>query len=353
MLLRNGLWGLLTVFIALPALSSPLPVYREIKDWIVACDNTGDCEAIGATENSPVMLRLQHGAGPEGASSLRIESARPLSLENMRLDGRPLKPDSRHWQSSNIDGYSELSTTHGASVRAFIDAARNGMRLSFGDDESASWGSLSGLSAAMLLIDEAQGRLGTMTALLRRGPQSASHVPARRPAPLLRPAAPAPEALSEADRQRLIAAVRKVHAKRLTEQDCFVEADGAFDQAYALTDSEALVFVECWRGAYQASSLLFRTPIAEPARSRAIVLPLPFRMDDGREGVEAFTSAEYATEKGLLFHSAKGRGLADCGESAAWVFDGEEFQLSDYHYLGACRGGNPGDWPRLWRSRTN
>ena len=33
-----------------PAASAATPVYREIKDWVVACDNTARCEAIGMQE---------------------------------------------------------------------------------------------------------------------------------------------------------------------------------------------------------------------------------------------------------------------------------------------------------------
>lgn len=36
-----------------PAASAATPVYREIKDWVVACDNTARCEAIGMQEGYP------------------------------------------------------------------------------------------------------------------------------------------------------------------------------------------------------------------------------------------------------------------------------------------------------------
>ena len=58
----------------------------------------------------------------------------------------------------------------GAQVRTFLDAVRNGAQMKAGTGEEAPTASLAGLSAALLLIDETQGRLGTKTALLRRGP---------------------------------------------------------------------------------------------------------------------------------------------------------------------------------------
>ena len=46
------------------------PIYRQFKDWVVACDNTARCEARGANGISPLMLRLIAEAGPAGALSL-------------------------------------------------------------------------------------------------------------------------------------------------------------------------------------------------------------------------------------------------------------------------------------------
>ena len=41
-----------------PAASAATPVYREIKDWVVACDNTARCEAIGMQEAYPQLRKL-------------------------------------------------------------------------------------------------------------------------------------------------------------------------------------------------------------------------------------------------------------------------------------------------------
>ncbi|WP_217591550.1 DUF1176 domain-containing protein, partial [Burkholderia sp. GbtcB21] len=69
---------------------------------------------------------------------------------------------------------------------------RNAQLLSFGDPAPAHTPRtpLSGLNAALLLNDDTQGRVGTVTALLRPGNRPAPSVPA---APALPPAVvPAP-----------------------------------------------------------------------------------------------------------------------------------------------------------------
>ena len=48
--------------------------------------------------------------------------------------------------------------------------------------------------------------------------------------------------------------------------------------------------------------------------------------------------------------AAKGRGLADCGSSASWAWDGKMFRLASYQSLGLCRGAPPGTWLSRWQT---
>lgn len=333
---------------AAPAAAQPgMPVYREIRDWVVACDNTARCEAAGMAEAYPqLVLRLVSDAGPDGAPTLLLESEAAVDPARLRLDGRPFAAAALLQPAAAGDDGRQRIGRDAAQARAFLDAIRDGERLSAGDGDDAPAASLAGLAAALLLIDETQGRLGTVTALLRRGPRPAAHVPAAPPAPEL-PRAHAAPPLTDAQRQRLVRRVRATGAPQ--REDCTVEAADAYDEAGPLGEDEALVLVECWRGAYQSSSLAFRLPRDGAGTPQRVRLALPFAIDGETRVVEEFTGAGYAD--GELSHFAKGRGLADCGESASWVFDGRDFRLRQYHRLGWCRGGYPGEWPALWRSR--
>ena len=335
------------------------PIYRQFKDWVVACDNTAGCEARGANGISPLMLRLIAEAGPAGALSLTLESGVPIDVATLRVDGRPLALDAHHWTlSPEQDGMQTLDSQNPDHVRILLKALRNGHELSFGDGERQRGVPLDGLSASLLLIDETQGRLGNVTALLRGGRKPASQVPAA-PAlpPAVKPAPPLPP-LDDDTRERLIGTVRQAQSALLEKEECYRPAeddpaDNNFDTAVALTPREALVLIECWRGAYQSSHLAFRTPVAHPADARRLVLAMPMAPspdNGGQVAWDAFTNAGYNNDDSVLYHMAKGRGMADCGESASWVFDGHDFRLIEWHYLGACRGGDPGDWPALWRS---
>ncbi|MGN7833296.1 DUF1176 domain-containing protein [Pseudoxanthomonas sp. 22568] len=335
------------------------PVYRQFKDWVVACDNTARCEARGANEISPLMLRLIAEAGPAGGLSLALESGVPVDLATLRVDGKPLALEARHWTlSPEQDGMQTLDSHDPDRVRALLKVLRNGHELTFGDGERERGVPLDGLSASLLLIDETQGRLGNVTALLRSGDKPASQVPAApAPPPAVKPAS-ALQPLDDDTRERLIGAVRRAQSALLETENCHRPAgddstDNTFDIAVGLTPREALVLIECWRGAYQSSHMAFRTPMDRPADARRLVLPTPTcsSPDEGRQAAwDAFTNAGYNNDESVLYHMAKGRGLADCGESASWVFDGRDFQLVQWNYLGSRRGGEPGDWPALWRS---
>ncbi|HMM25034.1 MAG TPA: DUF1176 domain-containing protein, partial [Pseudoxanthomonas mexicana] len=100
---------------------------------------------------------------------------------------------------------------------------------------------------------------------------------------------------------------------------------------------------------YQSSSLLFRVRRDGAGAPRRLRLTVPVQDEGAPRVIDAFTNVGFG--QGQLSHFAKGRGLADCGESATWAFDGRDFRLQRYHRLGWCRGGHPGDWPTLWRTR--
>ncbi|WP_242671703.1 DUF1176 domain-containing protein, partial [Azotobacter chroococcum] len=52
---------------AAQAAPEPVPLYREIKDWVVACDNLRSCQAISAAAFgfSPLRLVVSRDAGPK------------------------------------------------------------------------------------------------------------------------------------------------------------------------------------------------------------------------------------------------------------------------------------------------
>lgn len=317
------------------------PIERTFADWSLACDNVRSCVAIGVDENRALAVRIERDAGPSAALRVEIHAGfEETSLDRLYVDGRELATPAQSWPSMD----DARRTRDTATALAFIDEVRNGSVLSTSahPGESDPQVSLRGLSAALLLMDEAQDRLDTRTAALRRGTRAEGAVRAKEPLPVLHAAA-APKPLTEADANRIAAAVRLAQADRLAQEDC--DEDIGTDQAFALTDDEALVVLQCWRGAYQESGLPFRTPRGSPEHARPIVLDTV-----GGDTTDLVTSADYDPATGVLHHFAKGRGLGDCGEVARWVFDGERFRLARYARMDRCAGLLADRWPVLWRA---
>jgi Protein of unknown function (DUF1176) len=323
--------------------------YAEYSDWLVACDNVGDCHAIGFDETEvSLAMHIHRNAGPNGGISIAIMGGGSQPLDQFIVDGKKITLSSKTWSSSR-DDYYKISTVKNDSALQFIDSIRNAKRIGFFNSQTAENSlSLKGLSAVLLLMDEAQGRLQTQHAFVRKGSKPEASVPAPRPLPKLKAAPHRGNALNETQTKKIIAAVRKQHAVFLAKEECdnFAE-DNTFDEASMLSSSDVIALLECNRGAYQSYFFAFRASLNNPKQSQLLRFPMP----PGETSEAAIGNAEYDSATATLTSFGKGRGIFDCGENTDWVFDGKDFQLSEHSRQTRCGGMNsPGEFPILWRS---
>ncbi|MCD9006097.1 DUF1176 domain-containing protein [Luteimonas sp. XNQY3] len=338
---------------ASPAGTPAAPVYRTFRDVVVACDNIRRCAAIGVNDSgSGLVLSLTRDAGADGAQALLLRAPwSDLDASALRLDavaapaiaGLPWQRDAGESAALRIE--------EPAAIARFLDLARDGTRLGVDQDRSVS---LSGFNAALLYIDAHQQRLDTPSAWTRRGERDDAGVPAAPDLPVLARPASTPPALSEADATRLTRSVRASQSAALRAQACNASG-GEFDvarqdAAYPLDADHALVFVTCYSGAYQASSLVFRAA-RDGSDVTRLTLPAPKLSDDSeaREDFDLLVSPDFDPATGTLAQYAKGRGIGDCGYQANWQFDGEVFLLSHYAEMQRCGGLTADAWPVLWR----
>lgn len=329
----------------LPAFAADEPVQRLFKEWQVTCNNLNDCDIRNVDENMRIVIR--HQAGPDGAASLDIMSFDANKAEGIWLDGKRWEHDIT---LSDADANNDYANAHSADlndIQALVAAAKNAMTISLTSDNDVA-GSLSGLNAALLFVDERQGRIDNQTALFKTGDQPANSVPPRASAAPQFPSVPAVVPLDDA--QALLKKVIASQQPALKQEECEpAEDEVARSEAQPLDAQHALVMINCGMGAYQSSSVLFITPRAAPEKAQQLVLPLPLKDDEGKpNSVSWFTEASYDPQSGQLFHAARGRGIADCGESATWRYDGHDFHLISYNSQPSCDGGEPGDWPSVW-----
>jgi len=323
---------------ATPAHAVDVPHYAAFHAWFVACDNLRSCEARGFDGAAhEADLRLLRAAG-DAPAELRLTVPGDVALAGLVLDGTPL-PTSPAWSVTRQDGETTMATQDAAAVAVFLQRARTGHRLSFGAGPEGV--PLDGLTAALMRIDDVQGREGTSTALLApRGPGSPPEPPALPP----RVRWSAPVGLASSQAQSLARTVRHAQAAALAKASCTPRPDEP-DEAFALDAKRALVILPCGFGAYQGDALVFIVTRAD-GRADRFAPRLPTLADP----VRTLVNAGFDPETGTLSMSARGRGMADCGMMAEWVWADGGFVLVSMARQDACGGAEPGDWPILFRT---
>ncbi|WJN61073.1 DUF1176 domain-containing protein [Pseudomonas sp. SO81] len=321
-----------------------VPLYREIKDWVVACDNRRSCQALSAgqtSDYSALRLVLQRDAGAAGQPRLRLVYAGQTQYFPLLADER-LLPDALTNALQLVPAENELILeAQGEAARGLLGELRNAGRLRMavdGDEEVTV--SLSGLSAALLLMDSVQGRLDTRGALYRPGARADSEVPPPPPVAKL-PAYPVTAPMPAAEAERIVQAVLQATRDPQQEEEM---GEAPVGEAFALSPSEALVLVRSWCAAYNCEYSLYRLqrkPPYEEVELRLDALPL--------QGSEPTGWVDYDPQTGILQYRVKARGVGDCGEAGSWRFDGERFRVQSYQLMSRCASGNPGEWPTLWR----
>lgn len=342
----------------LAALSGPVSAqgYKAVKDWIGGCDNTRHCTLLGLANpdsEAPSMLHFERSGAPDAVvDRITLQVDMPikpglywvLDLDN---NERLLEFTDAHLVPSVSDPERfDIVITKADEIAKVMGALRTANALSvIGDPGIAGTISLSGASAIMLWVDEQQQRLGTTTALVRKGSKPASSVPMPPPAPPLISMSGS-SVLTEAAAKAAGAQVRGTLEPDTCEE--LSEDSPMADYAWKLPDGRTLVQLSCSAGAYNFMSRWYlvrrgETPVA-------ISFPMPVSGDDRIENEYELVNADFLAESASISSFAKGRGIGDCGSSASWGWDGEAFQLLSYQLMDDCRGVYAEFWPTLWRS---
>lgn len=321
---------------------------KVFREWIAGCDNTRACTALSLPNEADediAFLRLDRPAGPTGAPTLTLKLRasklqKQFSLE-LSLDGAPFPAAGRRLQATSIDGETAEIAIAPADAEALIAAARKATALTAKIEARSFKLSLAGSVAAMLWIDERQGRLNTPTALIRKG--TAGTVPPAPPLPVIasRPAMGKP--LTKEQAAALVKAMR-AELNRREPDSCEDMPDGS-DGAFALDDTTRLIVVACSRGAYNVASQFWLVPGRDVAKAK----PAEFEGNRGREGNE-LVNADYDPKSGRVMFYAKGRGIGDCGTSGSYGWNGTRFAVLQLSGMDICRLISGDDWITLFRS---
>jgi Protein of unknown function (DUF1176) len=323
--------------------------YAEYGDWLIGCDNAGDCEAIGFDDtNTDIMMNIQRKAGPNGDMKLLIARASTLSISNVSADNKVIKMATADWTVVNEKEQHEVYSTKPSAILGFINHIRQASQLQIDrHSEAAAPLSLNGLSAALLFMDEIQGRIDSQNAFVRKGKKPENLVPSAKPLPKLRAAPYRGKKLSPEQEKRIAKIIREQKAAVFKQDDCMQGEFVGFDAVRMLSKNRLLALLECNRGAYQSYYLIFHAPLDNPKKAIQVKLPMP----PGTPPESSIGNAEYDEDTANLHAYGKGRGLFDCGDISRWTFDGNNFHLASYSLQQRCGGLGIGEFPVLWKTQ--
>lgn len=312
---------------------------RGFRDWMAVCDNGNACYALAAATDGTGWIRVARQPGPDAPAEMAVGYWSPEAAAGpptLRIDGEvfALTPVSEEPVVGEVPA---------GRVAEVVRALADGRTAQVG---SAGDLSLSGAAAALLWIDERQGRLDTVTALRRRGDKPASAVPPPPPLPLVTPAPAVSQAGFGGKDQTLPAALEALPAviacRAETSDTEWVQKEVVSARLDAATELWA---VPCFMGAYNMGHEWFVT--GPGGRD-----PRPARLTSTSDEPTAATiNGDYSPATRTLTAFAKARGIGDCGTASTWTWTGREFVLTTELEMPECRGVPVDYWPTTWRTR--
>ena len=348
------------------------PVEKTFGQWIVTCDNGGSCSATSVTgmnEGNGARIDVSRDGGPFAAPHVDFRvsgnevhangSFQPwypdagietVTFGKTRLAETALKGTS--WQRPGGDGPYVLSVPL-ASIRAVLDALASQPAITFGPGRPVDVVGLDGAAAALAFMDRFQGRTGSRTASGKAGTASDLSVPLAGRLPVNPAPAVAGTDLAGAPPKAVLDAF---HAA------CSDRGPGDLHPGgYRMKPGQDLWFLHCSLGAYNSGYMAF---LAEAGGVRKLGFadlewtggdPAPAEMVWNYAVIRDLDFVSYvdgAAKAGprpfMVVSSNLGRGLADCGNTNEFLFDGTGFRLHSRAQMG-CLGWSA-NWPYLWRS---
>ncbi len=349
---EHGLAALLLSLALIAPARAEIGQIKTFRDWIAGCDNIRTCTALSLpneADEEVAFLRLDRSAGPDVAPSLslklRRQKLKPRFEVALTLDGAPFPAAGRRFQGSSNDGETAEIAFAPADMDALIAAARKATVLTAKVEAQSYKLSLGGSVAAMLWIDEQQGRLNAPSALIRKG--TTGTVPAAAEPPLIAMKAPAGKPLAKDQAAALVKALR-AELNRREPDSCedipegFTDSDGA----WPLNDATNLVVLACSRGAYNVASQFWLVPGRDVTKAK----PAAFEGSRDKPGNE-LVNADFDPKTGRVMFFAKGRGIGDCGSSGSYGWNGTRFAVLQLSMMSECRLIPGDDWITLFQSR--
>lgn len=333
-----------TLILALAAAITPAAAaeQRTFKDWQVLCRDDGYCTATSTVTGQPQAA--------DASYAMHIGRPAQQTYWEMSFTATPTVPD--EWgdfvfavdeKPTTFSGRNEIGAYGspdqlfllGDKAQTLMDALMPGRTLSVsfadtkGDAYKAAF-SLSGLTAALLWIDEKQHRIGSE-----------------------RVASAAPYGLTPAgsEQQTTPEVPADLLDLRNADRECrpLEEIANSRDFVVAeLGEGYTLYVLPCDSAAYNFASEVYVYDGAEYRRQYFA----DYAASTGWTGAPILFSADYDKEAKTLTSFYKGRGIGDCGTQGSWVWTGSLFEMTEYRSKEDCDGKDD-PWPVVFQRKVS
>ena len=315
--------------------------YFEHKNWEIACDNTGTCRAAGyqaGEEDQAISLLLVRDAGADAAITGEITVIDPNGDDKNRqaLSGHLYLDDKNLGNVTLSDDEAGLKgRLSPAQSEAVSKAVVGSGKITFRTDKTTWTLSNEGANAVLLKMDDYQGRVGTPTALIKRGKDQKT-IPTPAAKPVIHAAAlpdTPPRVLKAGDGE--YSALRRLLAEKAGD-DCDRMSEGENEiTLYPLDSSHTLAETACWLAAYNSAN--YYAILSPDLKTIAATVDI----EDG-----------YDYSDGTIESGGRGRGLGDCFSLARHTWDGKRFITTYSAGSGQCKGFPGGAWELPTRVTT-
>ena len=336
---------MLAILLFTMSVSAPFAVgdLREFGDWVVGCDNNRACHATSLPEERPdassegpigdgnlsvsIKTKPEPGSAPVIQLAL-VGEADPRAAE--RIAGIAIDDTSLDIPISGSNGQVLLDAM---ASQLIVDAARTASKIALVDDQGQdiAAASLRGWRAAASYIDAEQYRTDTRDALAAPGTRQWDYsiVPPMPPRPVIvvDPSPPqSPFTLPDDD-------LGALHAM----DPCQEYTQGSSKekpQFFRLDATHTLLILPTSCGGYNPLRMPFIIDASGHARA-AEFWPYP---GNKMESPPDLADLGWNENERRLVSFARGRGLADCGETSEYVWVGGKFKLVHFASIYPCRG---------------
>lgn len=338
-------------FVSLLLLAAPLhaePLQKVFSHWQITCNNINSCVVRNFPGDNGLVMTFRRSAGSNDRPMLSIDYGNRYTGErqgaslqdNLLLNGQRLRFSLKDWDLQPH----HLATTHAISIDEFLTQILDADNDQLFYQPNATI-SLQGLKAALLLMDDIQGRVNNISAWVKRGNRAVNDVPSEPAPPEIALPLHAPIPLSSDETSDLI----DFGTWRINTAQCSLKSQRREVSVAPLSDQKALLLIGCEMGAYNLIDLAFEVSRSEPYVVRELTLTLPFIPPGQSDKHLELVNAQYDVSSGELRTLNKGRGLGDCGSTTRWQYNGRQFVLAEYAQESACDAlHGSADWPTLW-----